>query len=143
MANVVYNSFKSAIFSGLIDLENDAIYCMLVSGSYVPDQDTHTHRSDVTNEVVGTAYTAGGAALSNKAVTVNHTTNKSIFDADDVTWSNSTITARAAVLYVTGGGGASTDRLISYNDFGSDKTSSNGNFTVTWDSNGILDLGDA
>ncbi len=140
MASVIYNSFKRDIMNGALDLDTDTIKVMLVTSSYTPDQDSHTKRSDVTNEVSGTNYTAGGSALANKAVTADNTDNEGVFDADDLTWSTSTITARGAVLYKSRGGASSADELICYIDFGADKSSSAGNFTLQWDAEGILNL---
>lgn len=140
MANVIYNSFKRDIANGSIDLDTDTIKLMLVTSAYVPNQDTHTKRSDITNEVVGAGYTAGGATLANKTVTVNNTTNLAIFDSDDVTIANATITARGAVLYKSRGGVATSDELISYLDFNSDITATGGNFVITFDANGILTI---
>ena len=139
MANVVYNAFKKNIMNGSIDLDSDTIKVMLVTSSYTPDQDNHDYKDDVTNEVSGTGYTAGGAALSNKSVSQDNTNDKGVFDADDVTWSSSTITARGAVLYKDTGDD-STSPLICYFDFGSDKSSSNGDFTIQWNADGILNL---
>lgn len=140
MANVIYNSFKRDIMNGSLDLDTDTIKVMLVTSSYTPDQDTHAKRADITNEVSGAGYTAGGATLANKAVTVDNTDNEGVFDADDVTWSSSTITARGAVLYKSRGGAASADELLCYFDFGSDQISSSGNFTISWNAEGILNL---
>lgn len=125
--------------NGSIDLDTDSIKVMLVTVTYTPNQDTHDFIDDVTNEVVGTGYTAGGAALANKAVTADNTDNEGVFDADDTTWATSTITARGAVLYKDTGTPA-TSPIICYIDFGSDKVSSAGNFTVAWNAEGILNL---
>ena len=139
MANVVYNSFKRDVLNGTINLAADNIYVMLVTSTYVPDQDLHTKRSDITNEVSGTGYTAGGQALATKVVSVDNTGNRGFLDADDSIWANSTITARAAVLYKNRGGLASADELIGYVDFASDFISTNGNFTINWAATGILE----
>ncbi|MBS4082927.1 MAG: hypothetical protein KGZ73_05200 [Rhizobiales bacterium] len=139
MADVIYNSFKRDIQNGSIDLDTDTIKVALVTSSYTPDQDAHDNFDDITNEVSGTGYTAGGATLANKAVTADNTDNEGVFDADDVTWSSSTITARGAVIYKSTGT-ASTSKLIAYVDFGSDKTSTAGNFTIQWNAEGILNL---
>jgi hypothetical protein len=138
LANVIYNSFKRDIQDGNIDLDSDTIRVMLVTSAFTPDQEAHTKRSDITNEVPGTNYTA--QALANKSVAADNTDNEGAFDADDVTWANSTITARGAVLYKSRGEAASADELIMYIDFGSDQISSSGNFTITWNSEGILNL---
>ena len=60
-----------------------------------------------------------------------------VFDADNVTWTTSTITAAFAVLYVDTTV-ATTSALLGNVDFGGDESSSAGNFTVTWSTNGIL-----
>lgn len=140
MADVIYNSFKRDIMNGAIDLDTDSIKVMLVTSSYTPNADTHTKRSDVTNEVTGTGYSAGGSALANKAVTADTTDDEGVFDADDLTWSTSTITARGAVLYKSRGGASSADELICYLDFGADKVSTAGNFTLQWNAEGIINL---
>lgn len=139
MANVIYNNFKEAIMNGGIDLDTDTIKVALVTSTYTPDQDVHDMFDDVTNEVTGTGYTAGGATLANKAVTQDNTDNEGVWDADDVTWATSTITARGAVIYKSTGT-ASTSALIGYIDFTTDKSSSAGNFTIAWDAEGILNL---
>lgn len=140
MADVLFNSFKRDIMNGSIDLDTDTIKVMLVTSSYTPNQDTHTKRSDITDEVAGTGYVAGGAALANKTVTVDNTDNEGVFDADDLSWSTATITARGAVLYKSRGGAASADELLCYFDFGADKTSTAGTFLITWNAEGILNL---
>lgn len=141
MPNAIFNSFKRDIANGSINLAADAVKIMLVGSAYTPNIDTHAKRSDVTNEVSGAGYTAGGVALVNKAVTMNTTSDKGVFDADDVTLSTATITARGAVLYKARGGASSADELIAYLDFGSDITSTAGNFNIAFDANGIITLG--
>jgi hypothetical protein len=140
LANAIYNSFKRDVMNGSLDLDTDTINVMLVTATYTPNIDTHTKRSDVTNEVTGTGYSAGGAALASKTVTADTTDDEGVFDAADLTWATATITARGAVLYKARGGAASADELLFYFDFGSDITSTAGNFTITWNAEGILNL---
>ncbi|MGD2079966.1 MAG: hypothetical protein PVJ36_02395 [Nitrospirota bacterium] len=139
MADVIFNSFKKSLMDGSLDLANDTIKVMLVTSGYTPDADLHDFRDDVTNEVSGTGYTAGGAALSNKSVIQDNADDEGVFDADDVTWSNSTITARGAVVYKDTGA-ASTSPLICYIDFGADKSSEGADFTIQWNAEGILNV---
>lgn len=141
MANVLYNSAKRDVMNGAIDLDTDSMKIMLVTSSYTADQDAHTKRSDITNEVSGTGYSSGGSALANKTVTADNTNNRGVFDADDISWSTATITARGAVIYKARGGASSADELLGYIDFGADKTSTAGTFTVTFDSAGIFYVG--
>lgn len=140
MADVIFNSFKRDIMNGSIDLDTDTIKGMLVTSSYTPNQDTHDNIDDVTNEVTGTGYTAGGQAFANKAVTVDNTDNEGVFDADNLVWTTSTITARGLVVYKDTGT-PSTSKLICYFDFGSDQISSSGDFTFAPNAEGIVNLG--
>lgn len=139
MASVVYNSFKRDIGNGGIDWDTDTIKVALVTSSYSPNIDTHDNFDDVTNEVTGTGYTAGGATLASTTATVDTTNDRASYDAADTSWATSTITARGAVIYKSTGT-ASTSKLICYIDFGSDVTSTASNFSITWNANGILTL---
>lgn len=125
--------------NGGIDLDTDTIKVALVTSSYTPDIDAHDNFDDITNEVSGTGYTAGGATLGSVTVTVDNTDNEGVFDAADTSWASSTITARGAVIYKSTGT-ASTSKLICYVDFGSDVTSTSSTFQITWNSEGILNL---
>lgn len=141
MANLIYNSFKRDGWNGSVDLDTDSVKAMLLTNAYTPDQDAHTKRSDLTNEVVGTGYTAGGVALTTKAVTVDNTDNEGVFDADDAVWATATITARYLALYKARGGAASADELIALWDFGLDISSTNAEFRMAWNAEGILNNG--
>ena len=61
MASLIYNSAIDEMARGDIDFDTDTFKAMLVTSSYTPNKDTHDFRDDVTNEVSGTGYTAGGA----------------------------------------------------------------------------------
>ena len=140
MADAIQNTFKQRIMNGSIDLDTDTIKVMLLDNSHTQNVDTHEFIDDVSgDEVSGTGYTAGGATLSNKAVTVDNTDNEGVIDADDVTWGSSTITARYAAIYKDTGT-PSTSPIIAIIDFGSDKSSSAGDFTISWAAEGILNL---
>lgn len=133
----IYNKFKFEALKGSIDLSTDTIKVALCTSSYTPNVDTHLFFDDITNEVVGTGYTAGGQTLTNPSVTQDDTDNEGVFDADNVTWTSSTITARYAIIYKDTGV-AGTSPLIAYIDFGSDKSSSAGDFTIQWAAEGII-----
>jgi len=139
MASLVYNYFKARNIAGSVDLDTDTIKVALVTSAYTPDKDAHHYRSSVTNEVTGTGYTAGGATLSGKTVAEVDASDWAKFDATDVTWASSNISARAAVLYKSTGA-AAADILIAYVDFGATKTSSGGDFVIQWATDGIMTL---
>jgi hypothetical protein len=140
MASKLYGQFLSQALNKEIDFDTDTIKVALLTNSYTPDQDAHNYFDDVsTYEVSGaTGYTSSGITLANKTNTYNSSTNVIVLDADDVTWSSSTITARYAVIYDATPATNATRPLIGYVDFGSDQSSSNGNFTITWDATGIV-----
>lgn len=129
MASLIYTSFFEDLARGAIDLDTDTFYWMLTTSAYTENKDTHTKRSDVTNEVTGTGYTAGGTAA---AITVTKDTANDRLDVTlgAVSWASSTITARKAVLYKRRGGASSADELVAVNDFGSDVVSSSGTFSL-------------
>ncbi len=83
----------------------------------------------VTNEAVGTNYSAGGSALTNVNPTSSGTT--AFTDFNDLTFSSVTITANGAMIYntTTEGGTGTTDSVIIL-AFGGDKTATNGDFTI-------------
>ena len=66
MASFIYNSCLDDNVRALIDFDNDTFKQLLVTSSYTANKDTHTKRSDVTNEISGTGYTAGGATVTAK-----------------------------------------------------------------------------
>lgn len=138
MPSKLYGQFLAKALNKEVDFDSDTIKVALLSSSYTPDQDAHDYFNDVSSyEVTGTGYTTGGATLASKTVTYDSANNVIILDAADTTWASSTITARYAVVYDSTGT-ASTSALIGYVDFGSDQSSTNGNFTITWDSTGIV-----
>lgn len=85
-----------------------------------------TTEYDVSNEVTGTGYSAGGNTLTAVTPTTSGTT--AYTDFADTTWSNATITANGALIYNANSANASCVVLA----FGSDKTSSNGDFTIVF-----------
>jgi len=127
MPDLIFNSFRRDVANGSIDLDTDTINCMLTTSAYTPSA-AHSKRSDITNEVTGTGYTAGGKALTGKSMAVVGAT--AVWDADDIVWTGATITARYAVFYKSRGGASSADELIMAADLGSNITSTNGTFTV-------------
>lgn len=138
-ANLYGNAVGKA-FNKEIDLDSDTIKVALLTSAYTPAQDTDAYWSDVSShEASGTGYTAGGASLASKTVTYTAGTNTFSFDAADVVWSGSTVTARYAVVYDSTGT-ASTSALLCFVNFGADVSSSAGTFTITWDAAGIFTL---
>ena len=124
--NFMCTSFKKEILEAVHNFKNSggstfklAMYTN--SASFTAATTAYT----TSNEVSGTGYSAGGGTLTRVVPTSSGTTG--FTDFADLTFSSSTITARGALIY---NDSASGDPSIVVLDFGSDKSSSSGDFTV-------------
>jgi hypothetical protein len=133
----VYGNFPKHLFKGDVDTDTATFKVMLCTSTYTPNQDTHEFKSSVTNEITGTGYTAGGVALASVAVAYDAASNTLSFDAADSVWTTATFTARYAVVYLSTGVDA-TSILVCYIDFGADLSPNAGNFTLQWNTGGIV-----
>ena len=79
-----------------------------------------------TGQASGTNYSSGGSALTN--VTPFATGTTAVCDFNDLTFSNATITARGCLIY----NDTQSDKAVCAVDFGGDKTSTAGDFTVVF-----------
>jgi hypothetical protein len=131
----VYAQFFLTLENKEVDLDSDTLKVMLCTSAYTPNQTTHKYKSDVTNEVSGTGYTATGAALT--SVTVANSGLVMTLDAADTAWTTSTITARYAVIYDSTPATDATRPLIAYVDFGADVSTTAATFTIAWNASGI------
>lgn len=134
-----YGQVLGGAFNKEIDLIGtpDTLKVTLHTSTYAPDLDNHDFQNDLTNEVAGTGYTAGGKTLTTVSFAYTAGTNTWKLDADDVSWTGSTITARYAVVADTTPASSAANRLLVLVDFGTDVISSGGNFDITWDAAGI------
>ena len=130
MASLIYNSCIRDAVTGAIDFDTDTFKMLLVTSTYTAVK-SHDKRDDITNEVSGTGYTAGGNACSVSVAAVDNTNNDVEISFTVTSWTSATITARAGVIYKSRGGASSADELVGYVDFGSDVSSTNGTFAVT------------
>lgn len=118
-------SFKQELLQGIHDFTastGDEFKIALFTSSASLDASTTTYSTS--NEVSGTGYTAGGNTLTNVTPTTSGTT--AYVDFDDTTWTSATITAAGALIYNATDG----NRAVAVLDFGGDKTSTNGDFTI-------------
>lgn len=111
---------------------------MLVQDGYTPDFSVHDFRADVTNEVTGTNYTAGGVAVTSTEVTVSGGTLT--YDAADTVYSTVTVSnAMAGVIYFNVGT-AATDQLVVLQDFVTAASATAANFTIQNNASGIFTI---
>src|SRR5437763_1924575 len=100
------------------DWDTDTVKCMLTTSAYTWNQNTHKYKSDITNEITGTNYVAGGATIS--PLTSAVATLVWNLTGSNAVWANATITARYAVVYDSTPGTDATRPLLSRVDFGAD-----------------------
>lgn len=118
-------SFKSELMSALHDFDNpggNTFKIALYTSSATLGASTTAYST--TNEVTGTGYTAGGNTLTSVSPTTSGTT--AYVDFADTTWTSSTITANGALIY----NNTNANRACAVLAFGSDKSSSNGDFQI-------------
>lgn len=126
MANIVPDSFKNELFLSTHNFSSTAgnTFKLALYSTSTGFSAASTTVYTTTNEVSGTGYTATGASLTNVGSTVAQ--NISFVDFSDVTFSTATITASAALIYNS----TSSNKSVVVLDFGGDKTSTNGDFTI-------------
>ena len=118
-------SFKAEILKGVHNFTaaSDQFKLALYTSSASLGAGTTAYTSS--NEVSGTGYTAKGAFLTSVTPTTPSTT--ALTDFNDLTFSSATITARGALIYNEA---ATSDPSVCVLDFGGDKTSTSGDFTI-------------
>lgn len=129
ITQAMVTSFKVGVLDGTFDFSSGTAQTFkiaLFTSSATLDATTTAY--SVTNEVSGTGYTAGGETLTISANPAS-TGTTAFLDFSDVTWSSATITARGALIYLADGG---TNPAVAVLDFGSDKTSTAGDFTIVF-----------
>lgn len=128
---VIYNSFMNDLAKGNIDLDTDTFKGMIVTSAYTPNSDTHTKRSDITNEIAATGgYSAGGFTATLTVPAIDTANDREDVSLGGTTYSTATITGRKVVYYKSRGGASSADELVCCIDWGSDIASTGGNFVI-------------
>lgn len=135
-------SFKAELMLAVHDFRvtgGDTFKLALYTSSATIDANTTAYTAS--NEVTGTNYTAGGGTLTRLGVVTsnnNASTGVGFTDFSDLTFANATITARGALIYNNTPSANSnanttlTNAAVCALDFGSDKTSTDGDFTIVF-----------
>lgn len=142
---IKFDKFVDSLAQKLIDLDSDTLKCLLLA-SYTPDAASHQFVSDVKGagtETTGTGYTAGGVTLTSVtwAVTSNKWALKGTIPAWDTT--GGSLSAAYALFYDSTPGSDATNPIIcawNLDGSGGTQTSSNGSFTLTQASDGIVTI---
>lgn len=131
MASFIFDSALHDEKAGNINYETDDFAVMLATASYTPNRTTHTKRSDITNEVSGTGYTANGEDATVTIESLDTTNHRQDLTLEGHDWLASTITARYAIYYKKRGGASSADELVALIDLGGNISTSGNTFSLT------------
>lgn len=118
-------SFKQELMEGVHDFTTHTFKIALYTSSATLDASTTAYTT--TNETSGTGYTAGGLDLVVVGTAVSTSGTTAFIDFNDAVFSDASITARGALIYNSSVAG---DPSVAVLDFGADKTSTSGDFTV-------------
>ena len=128
--NFMCSSFKQELLEGGHNFKNSGGHTFkLAMYTNSASFNAATTAYTTSNEVSGSGYSAGGGTLTRVDPSLSGTT--ALTDFSDLTFTSATVTARGALIYntTTGGGSVTTDTVVVL-DFGSDKTSTAGDFTI-------------
>ena len=127
ISQAMCTSFKQELLEAVHNFKNsggDTFKIALYTSSASLGAGTTAYTTS--NEVSGTGYTAGGNTLTRVDPSSSGTT--ALTDFANSTWSSSTITARGALIY----NDTDSDKAVAVLDFGADKVSCGGDFTVSF-----------
>lgn len=130
VSTAIANSFKTEILTGIHnftlstgDVFKVALYTS--SATYGASTTAYSSTNEITN-TSGSAYTAGGATLTNVTPTLSGST--AVVDFQDVSWTTASFTANGCMIYNS----SKANRTVSTHFFGGDQTVSAGTFTIVW-----------
>ena len=119
--NFTCNTFKPGLMNGTFNFTSGSFYLALYTNSAALNEDTTAYTA--TGEASGGNYVAGGNLLTIAQVPTVGNGDTAFISFDNTSWTGA-ITARGALIYKVGAGGA-----VCVLDFGADKTST-ATFTV-------------
>ena len=133
ITSAICSSFKQELLQGKHDFDSSGGHTFKIalftsSASLGASTTDYSTSNEITN-TSGSAYSAGGATLTNQGVSLSSTT--AFTDFADVSYTSASFTANGAMIYnTTTDGGSGTTDAVAIIAFGSDKTATNGTFTI-------------
>lgn len=130
---------RKALAQAELNWVTDTVKMMLLDSGYTPDTVAHQFKSDLSHEIVGSGYVAGGVALTTKTLVYDTGLAKVLLGADDANWPSESIAARFGLIYKDTGT-AGTSILLGGFDFGADTPASGVGLLVDWGTAGVFQL---
>jgi hypothetical protein len=133
ITSAICSSFKQELLQGKHDFDSSGGHtfkiALFTSSASLGASTTDYSTSNEISNTSGSAYSAGGATLTNQGVSLSSTT--AFTDFADVSYTSASFTANGAMIYnTTTDGGSGTTDAVAIIAFGSDKTATNGTFTI-------------
>jgi|TARA_R100000458_G_C8241301_1_gene220310 hypothetical protein len=135
ISSAICNTFKRDLLKGFHDFDSSGgdtfkIALYTSSASLGATTTAYSTSNEISNSS-GSAYSAGGLALTNNGVTGGSSASTAFVDFADAQWTSASFTANGALIYNTQtDGGSGTTDAVCVLAFGGDFTASNGTFTV-------------
>ena len=140
ISSAICSSFKQELLQGKHDFDANGSggdtfkIALFTSSASLGATTTDYSTSNEISNTAGSAYTAGGKAMTNTGVGLTSTT--AFTDFSDVSFTSATFTANGAMIYNTQtNGGSNTTDAVCVIAFGSDKTATNGTFQIQFPAN--------
>lgn len=127
ITQAICNTFKQQLFQAQHNFDavgGNTFYLALYTSAATIDASTTVYTTSNEVSSVGTNYPAGGGALTSLGVSLSSAT--AFLDFNDLTFPNVTLTARGCMIYNF----TNANKAVAVFDFGSDKTATDGDFTV-------------
>ena len=133
ITSAICSSFKQELLQGKHDFDSSGGHtfkiALFTSSASLGASTTDYSTSNEISNTSGSAYSAGGATLTNQGESLSSTT--AFTDFADVSYTSASFTANGAMIYnTTTDGGSGTTDAVAIIAFGSDKTATNGTFTI-------------
>ena len=132
MSDLMFNRAILNIGEGDVDLDTDTMKCILITGAPVA---TWENLADVTNELIGSGYTAGGVAV---ACTFTESGGVATFNSADPTWNPLTATGVLHALWYSDT--STNDKLICSKDLGGSQSVTANEFKVSVHADGLFTI---
>lgn len=148
MATQVYNEYKRALLAGEVDMDTADVRVALLMTNTTADTEndgvTRVNGFTTLDEFDGANYSR--KALANELVRKDDANDRAEFDADDVIWTSLGVGTRdvegvLVFLHNFDGVATPTDANhlpVAFLDFAANKTPDGSDFTLQWDTEGIL-----
>ena len=131
ISQAVCNVFKQELLKGNHDFDGGATYyiALYTSSANMGATTTAYSTSNEVSNSSGSAYSAGGKALTIPAVTGGSGVSTAFVDFANISWTSASFTANGALIYRQDGSAPTNDAVVVL-AFGGDFTASNGTFTI-------------